>query len=173
LLFSFCSTPSWAQALIISQVVDGEVWQTTIVVTNTTAATANASLSFFVETSGNATQPWNLPFLEVASTQSMALAPAETLLLHTPGTAAVLSQGWGQLLADPGVVAYAIFTKRPPGSSVQVGTSPAKASVSSILEPFDNTSGNVAAMALANTSSAPETIVAAFRTTGARSPRPR
>lgn len=165
-LFFFCAAPSWAQALIVSQVVDGGVWQTTIVLTNTTAATANANLNFFLETTGNATQPWNLPFLEVASTQLIALAPAETLLLHTPGTAAAASQGWGQIVADPGVVAYAIFTERSPGSSVQVGTSPAQASVGSILAPFDNTSGNIAAMALANTSSAPGTIVAAFRTTG-------
>ncbi len=166
LVFSFCSITLLAQALIIPQVVDGEVWQTTIVATNTTAVTAHMSLSFFVETSGNATQPWNLSFLEVGSTQSISLAAGETLLLHTPGTAAVLSVGWGQIVADPGVVAYAIFTKRPLGLPAQVGTSPAVASASRILVPFDNTTGNVAAMALVNSSASPETIAVNIRTTG-------
>jgi hypothetical protein len=155
-----------AQALIIPDILDGEVWQTTIVLTNTTATPAQASLSFFAETSGNATQAWNLPFLEVGSTQSIGLAPGETILLHTPGTAAALTQGWGQVVADPGVVAYGIFTKRAPGFAAQVETSPATAAASRILVPFDNTSGNVAAMALVNTGLAPETIAVTFRTTG-------
>lgn len=160
---------SWAQAsqvLVFADIVDGDIWQTTIVMTNTTAAPANASLSFYSDVAGNATRPWNLPFAEVGSNQSIALAPGETLVLHTPGTAAVLSQGWGQLVADPGVVAYAIFTKRPPGLPAQVGTSPAIASASRILVPFDNTFGNVAAVALANTSLVEETITVTLRTTG-------
>jgi hypothetical protein len=165
LLFALCAVPAWPQALIISQVVDGEVWQTTIVLTNTSASPANASLSFFQETTGNVTQPWSLPFLEVSSTQSIALAGGETLLLHTPGTAANLSIGWGQVTADPGVVAYAVFTKRPQGLPAQVGTSEAIASASRILVPFDNTSGNVASMALVNTSAVPQTITVKIRTT--------
>ena len=165
LLFAFCAVPAWPQALIISQVVDGEVWQTTIVLTNTTTTTANASLSFFQETTGNATQPWDLAFLEVPSTQSIALAGGETLLLHTPGTAAALSVGWGQLTAGPGIVAYAIFTKRPHGFPAQVGTAEAVASASRILVPFDNTSGNTESMALVNTSPVPQTITVKFRTT--------
>src|SRR5579863_7153453 len=106
------SGAAWAQALIISQVVDGDIWQTTIVLTNTTAASTVASLSFFQETTGNATVQWNLPFQEMSSAQAQAipLAPGETLLLHTPDTAMNLSVGWGQVLSTPGVVAYAIFT---------------------------------------------------------------
>lgn len=166
LLFALCAVPAWPQALIISQIVDGEVWQTTIVLTNTSSSPANASLSFFQETTGNATQPWNLPFLEVASTQSIVLAGGQTLLLHTPGTAANLSVGWGQLTGSPGVVAYAVFTKRPQGLPAQIGTSEAIASASRILVPFDNTSGNVASMALVNTSGAPQTISVKIQTTG-------
>src|SRR3954470_12384016 len=165
LLFAFCGVGALADPLIISQIVDGEVWQTTIVLTNTTSTSANASLSFFQETVGNATVPWNLSFLEVGSTQSIALAGGETLLLHTPGTAPLLSVGWGQLTANPGVVAYAVFTKRPQGLPAQVGTSPAIASASRILVPFDNTSGNTESMALVNTSATAQTINVKFRTT--------
>jgi hypothetical protein len=161
------SGAAWAQALIVSQVADGDVWQTTMVLTNTTADSAVASLSFFQETTGNATVPWNLAFLEMSSAQAQAvqLAPGETLLLHTPDTATTLSVGWGQVVSTPGVVAYAIFTKRPPGLAAQVGTSPAIAAASRVLVPFDNTMLNVASMALVNASSSAETITVNLRTT--------
>lgn len=166
LLFALCAASAWAQPLIISQIVDGEVWQTTIVLTNTTTTTGTASLSFFQETNLNATQPWNLTFQEVTSTQSISLVGGETLLLHTPGTAATLTQGWGQLIGSPGVVAYAVFTKRPQGLPAQIGTSEAIASASRILVPFDNTSNNVSSMALVNTSQAAQTITVKIQTTG-------
>lgn len=168
LAFIFClhSGAAWAQALIVSQVADGDVWQTTMVLTNTTAASAIASMSFFQETTGNATVPWNLTFLEMASVQAITLAPGETLLLHTPDTAPTLSVGWGQVVSTPGVVAYAIFTKRPPGLAAQVGTSPAIAAASRILVPFDNTMSNVGSMALVNASGTAETITVNLRTTG-------
>ncbi len=161
------SGAAWGQGQIISQIVDGDVWQTTIVLTNTTAATANASLTFFKETgSGSATVPWNLTFAEAPSTAAISLAAGETLLLHSPGVASLLTQGWGLMIADPGVVAYGIFTKRPQGLPAQVGTSPAVASASRVLVPFDNTSQNVAAMAIANPSGSAETINVNIRTTG-------
>jgi hypothetical protein len=165
LFLYLCSGAAWAQTQIISQVVDGDVWQTTIVLTNTTAASANASMTFFKDTSNYATQPWNLTFLEGISPQAITLAAGETLLLHTPGPSPTLTQGFGQIVADPGVQVYAIFTKNPPGLPAQVGTSPAVASATRILVPFDNTHSNVAAMALVNNSAAAETISVNIRTT--------
>jgi hypothetical protein len=168
LFLGLSSGAARAQALIISQVVDGEVWQTTFVLTNTTAATAHASLSCFPEIAGNATIPWNLTFAETSTPQSISLAPGETLLLHTPGPTNAPSPavGWCQVTGDAGVVSYAIFTKRPAGAAAQVGTSPAIAAASRILVPFDNTNNNVASMALANTSLSLETINVNIRTTG-------
>ena len=166
-MFFLClsSGAASAQAQIIAQVVDGGIWQTTIVLSNTTAAPAQANLTFFQDTANYATQPWNLSFLEVSSTASVPLAAGQTLLLHTPGTAPALTQGWGLINADPGVAAYAIFTERQPGFAPQVGTSPAATSATRILVPFDNTSGNVAAMAIVNASGAPETVNVNVRTT--------
>jgi hypothetical protein len=159
------SAPGWGQSQIVAQVVDGGVWQTTMVVTNTTAGTAHASLSFFKDTTNYATQTWNLTFLESASTSPLTLAAGETRLLHTPGTASTLTQGWGLIAADPGVNTYAIFTQRQPGLAPQVGTSPASAAATRILVPFDNTSGNVAAMAIVNPTGAPITVNVNVRTT--------
>jgi len=160
------SGAAWGQVQIIAQIVDGEVWQTTIVLTNTTAAPANASLSFFQEIAGFATQPWNLTFAEVASTASIPIPAGASLFLHTPGVAPDLKVGWGMMTAGAGVVAYAIFTKRPQGLPAQVGTSPASPSSARILVPFDNTSGNTAAMAIVNASGAAETVSVNIRTTG-------
>lgn len=166
MLLVSCSATLFAQGLIIPHVVDGGAWQTTIVLTNTAASVSHAGLNFLMETSGNQTQPWNLTFLEGTATQSIILAAGATMFLHTPGTGATTSQGWGQLIADPGVVAYAIFTSRFSGFSAQQGTAPAGTSAPGLLIPFDNTSGLLAAIALVNTSAAPETISVAFRTTG-------
>ncbi|MBV9505227.1 MAG: hypothetical protein JO323_09520 [Acidobacteriia bacterium] len=45
-----------AQTLIIPQIADGGGWQTTLVLTNTSAVTVSASLNFYQETNGGATQ---------------------------------------------------------------------------------------------------------------------
>ena len=56
-----CAQP---QTVLIPQVADGGGWQTTFVLTNTTINAGSATLTFYQETSGGATQSWNLPFVE-------------------------------------------------------------------------------------------------------------
>ena len=75
-----------AQTLIIPQVVDGGGWQTTFVLTNTTANSASVSLSFRVDTSNGATQPWIPPFQD-SSPLSFNLPAGSSRFLRTPGTA--------------------------------------------------------------------------------------
>ena len=155
-----------AQALIIPQIADGGAWQTTLVLTNTSASPATVTLSFFQETTGGATQSWNLPLLEVSSTQNLSLPGAGTLFLHTPGTASTTSVGWGQVEAATGtVVAYAIFTQRVSGLPDQDCTAPAAAGATRILMPFDNTSGFVTSMAIANPGSSAESVSVGIETT--------
>ena len=62
--FLFALSPSQAQTLIIPQIADGGGWQTTVVLTNTTASTASASLSFYQEASGGGTQSWVVGYFE-------------------------------------------------------------------------------------------------------------
>jgi hypothetical protein len=149
-----------AQTSNIPQIVDGGPWLTTIAVTNTGSSQEIVSLSFFQETGGGNTATWNLAF-EEGSAQGLLLPPASTMFLHTFGTAANTTIGWGQLneFDATGVVqAYAIFTQRVPNRSDQDGTAPAASSVSRILVPFDNTNGAVTSMAIANTTTTSETI---------------
>ncbi|HEY7388694.1 MAG TPA: hypothetical protein VH640_09300 [Bryobacteraceae bacterium] len=164
IFWSFVSSaPVLAQVLIVPQITDGGGWQTTVVFTNMNTSAVSVSMSFYVETGGGNTSPWNLAFLETSSTSSISLPGSSTLYLHTPGTAGTTSVGWGQLTAPSGVVAYAIFTQRVTGRQDQDGTAPAVAGASGVLVPFDNSSGAVTAIAIANPTNSSETIQVGFR----------
>ncbi|HUI76855.1 MAG TPA: hypothetical protein VLY24_03040 [Bryobacteraceae bacterium] len=170
--FLLASSVAQAQTSNISQIVDGGPWFSTIVVTNTSGSQASAGLNFYQETGGGATSPWSLDFMEMTSAQAKALMiPAgTTVFLHTFGTAANTTVGWGQLteVDNAGsVVAYAIFTQRVPGRTDQEGTAPAAAASSRILVPFDNTGGAATSMAIANTTSSSLTVNVGIRTSSA------
>ena len=153
-----------AQTLILPDVVDGAGWRSTIVLTNTTATLASASLIFRVDTTDGGTQPWTPPFLETSSTTGISLTGGSSLFLHTPGTAAALAQGWAELDADDGIVAYVIFTNGVPGRPDQDATATAVASASRILVPFDNASGSVTTIAVVNPTATAESIYVTYRT---------
>jgi hypothetical protein len=163
----FCAGLSaQTQTTIIPQIADGGGWQTTIVLTNTGTSAAAAGLLFFQSTDNGSTQGWNPPFLETSSPQSLALPAASSTFLHTPGTAQTLSEGWAELQASPGVVAYAIFTQFAPGRPNQDGTAPAAPAANRILMPFDNTSGFVTTMAIANPNSSIASVTVSMQPGG-------
>ena len=153
-----------AQTLIIPDVVDGGGWQSTIVLTNSSATNASATLIFHSDTTAGNTQPWTPPFLEVSSTAGLVLSGGSSMYLHTMGTAAVLAQGWAELDADAGIVAYAIFTNRVSGHQDQDSTAPAVTATNRILMPYDDASGFVSAIAVVNPTAAAQTIAVGFRT---------
>src|ERR1017187_5175288 len=157
------SLPSSPVTSVVPQFVDGGGWQTTLVLANTTASAATASLTFYKETGagGGATEPWTPTFLEGSSTQSLSLAAGATLFLHTPGTSPTLTQGWGQATASDGVQIYAVFRTTAGGQ----GTAPA-VNGNHVLVPYDNTSGNVTSMAVANSTNASETVSVSFQSAG-------
>src|SRR5579872_2751047 len=161
-----------AQTLIIPQMADGANWQTTLVLTNTTASATSASVNFFQDIGGGATQSWTPPFVEVNSTQNLALPAGGTLFLHTPGTASALTVGWGQLQPNPAVVAYAIYTLRVPGRQDQDVTSAAAPGATRYLVPFDNTKGFVTSIAIANPTNAAESISVGIETSSGASSLP-
>jgi hypothetical protein len=144
--------------------VDGGGWQTTLVLANTTASAATASLTFYKETGagGGATEPWTPTFLEGSSTQNLSLAAGATFFLHTPGTSSTLTQGWGQAIASDGVQIYTVFRTTAGGQ----GTAPAVAIGNHILVPYDNTAGNVTSFAVANPTNASETVSVSFQSAG-------
>ncbi len=152
-----------AQTLVIPQIADGNGWQTELVLTNTGATATTVSLSFFQSTANGVTQSWTPAFLETSVLQNIPVPAASTVFLHTPGTAASLSEGWAQLQTGPAVSAYAIFTETVPGRQNQDGTALAAPSVSRMLVPFENTNGFVTSIAIVNTTGAPESVAVAMQ----------
>jgi hypothetical protein len=147
-----------AQTTVIPQVADGNGWQTMFVVTNITANADTFSIAFFQQQPDNSTKPWSLALLETSSTQNVNLAGGGTMILHTTGTGATTVQGFAQITADAGIVAYAVFTETVPGRQNQSGTSNAMAPSPRVLIPFNNTSGLVTSIGIANTASTQATI---------------
>ena len=150
---------SCAAQTILPQIADGGNWRTAIQLVNTTTSAAAVSLNFFQDMAGGATQPWNPPFLEMGSTQNISIAAGGTVYLHTPGTAAGLSQGWGQVAGPLGIVSYAVYTYESfAGRPDQDGTSQAVMPASRILVPFDNTPGFVTSLAIVNPTNSAEIV---------------
>ncbi|MBN9660205.1 MAG: hypothetical protein J0H49_18605 [Acidobacteria bacterium] len=154
--------PAFAEVQIIPQVADGGGWSTTIVLSNKTTASQTVNLRFNRETTNGATEAWTPTFLENVALPTFNLAAGSTIFLHTPGTAAAVAQGWGELDAGPGVVGYAIFTFKT--GSTQDGTAPAVTASSRILVPFDNSAGLVTAVAIANPNAIGQTIQVNIKT---------
>jgi hypothetical protein len=149
---------------ILPQIADGGNWRTAVMIVNTTASAGTVSLSFFQAVAAGNTIPWNPPFVEGSSTQNLAVPAGGTVFLHTLGTAALLSQGWGQVNASPGIFAYAIYTYGGiPGRPDQDGTSPAAAAATRILVPYDNRDGFVSSMAIVNPTTSPESVFVSFQ----------
>jgi hypothetical protein len=153
-LYSGSSTPS-SQTVTIPQIADGGPYvdnggnyQTTLVLVNTGTTPAGARFSFFQDS--NSTEvPWLLA-LNGQAMASATVAAGSALFLQTPGTAPDLAVGYGSLVLDPNIQAFAIFKLREPGRQDQEGTAEASTPAQEILVPYDNTAGNVTSMALVN-----------------------
>ncbi len=153
---------------VIPQIADGGGWQTTIVVINRGATTANASLSFFMDTSAGSTAPWAPQIADNVNYGQIQLAPHSALWMHTLGTAP-FAQGYAVLTGDPNTEAFAIFKFLVPGRQDQEGTATASVSNSTVVDPIDNAEVNVTSVALANPSVNSQTINVSFLTTSGMS----
>ncbi len=148
-----------AQATILPQIADGGNWYTTIVLENTTTNAALATLNFLQNTGGGGATAWSPSIVEGISTQNIQVPAGGTVSLHTPGTAANLTQGWCQLVAPTGVTAYAIYTYESfNGRPNQDGTSQALLPTSRVIVPFDATNGYSTGVAIVNPTAVAETI---------------
>jgi hypothetical protein len=157
----------WAQGEeIVSQIADGQGWQSVLVVTNATASAAVASITFYKDTTGGGTTAWTPTFLEASNPAALNLPAGSSLFLHTPGTAASLTQGWAQIFAGTGVTAYVIYTYSAPGAPKQDANAPALTAATRFLVPFDNTTGLVTTIAIVNPNPIALTISASFNTSG-------
>ncbi|MFN7994552.1 MAG: hypothetical protein U0Q18_13180 [Bryobacteraceae bacterium] len=142
---------------IISQIADGQGWQTTIMLVNSdTGSAAPFTLHFWP----GSTTPANLnlslagrgPLTDM--TVSDVVPPGGAMILTTQGSgSSPLWQGWGELIAPSSVGGTAIFHTQISASQDSEAAVPVKpADGTQFTMPFDDTQGFVTSMALVNPS---------------------
>jgi hypothetical protein len=165
LAFDVEGTPSaqlFADALRVPQIADGAGWKTRFAITNTDQIPVTYTFQFWGQ-DGTA-----LPFPILNGTPgalSGTLAPGGTFFAESPGTSSTLQQGWAEIASSGQLGVRAIYQYSVGGSRDSLGTEVAAPSATSLSMPFDNTQGNVTAIAVANTNpSQPLTVSMLFVT---------
>jgi pimeloyl-ACP methyl ester carboxylesterase len=146
---------------VLSHVVDGSGWASTITLVNLDPQVAGYQLKLYDE----AGKPMSLPLGTAAnSIFSGTIAPLSSITLVTPGTANLLTQGWAELTSTRRIRAQLIFTQSIPGKPTFEAAAPALADGSTALVmPFDNTNGLVTGIAVANSGGAATTLLLGVR----------
>jgi hypothetical protein len=162
-------TTSSGQASVISQVVDGDGWQTIISLNNIDAAPSLYKLSFFDDNGAPMTIPNSIL---TGSVVYGAIAAHGSVSIQTAGTQATLKQGWALLetiFADPltsaiepgATIAGTVLFLRPPTvSRPSEASEPLDFSQKSqwVLQ-FDHTNGYTSGVALVNPSTSQDISV--------------
>jgi hypothetical protein len=183
----FTSLPAVARTGVLSQVAFGAGWGTTIYLNNTSGTEAAAQVLFRDSNANPIAVPVSASqagFPALASTSQVlnfVMPPNSTVTIQNTNTSSAnLIQGWADVLTSGGVGAFAVFKQTfPPGA---IGTFPnggftegvasQQGSFSSTLSlPYDNTNGQITAVAVASISNLPPNVSATiYDANGAQSP---
>jgi hypothetical protein len=149
----------------ISHIAAGGDWRTTITLINTGTFAASFRLSFFQDSGSPMSLPLGFPqsATTLAATPFLerTLEPGATLVVVCDGVD--LRTGWAQLTTGGPITAFAIFGWKMPGYDREALVPLGTRNAASYLLPFDNTSGLVTAMSVANLAAAPANIVVTIR----------
>ena len=148
------ATPSlsFSNALRIPQVVAGGAWKTLFAVVNLEQIPVTYVFRFW-DDNGNL---WPLPLANrPAGALTGALEAGAAYFAETPGNAAVLQQGWGEVASTGRIGVLTILRQSVPGRPDAEATVGNVTSGSRIFLPFDNTGRFVTGVAVANTGSTP------------------
>lgn len=146
---------------VISQVVDGGSWKTTINLVNFEQGPATYTLRFY----NNAGQPMFLPTdIGVVSTISGVLPLNGSRVTETQGIQAVTQEGWAQVDTNDHIGGFAVFRLKVNANTPAVEvTSPVDTSFDNTFKmPFDHINA-VAGIAIVNPSHSTITVVIIFR----------
>lgn len=149
----------------LSHIAAGGGWTTVISLENTSTASVSLAMNFYADDGS----PLNLSVTttlagntQTLTTQQVAqtLNPNATLLVTMGGVAGSTAVGWAQVYSTGALSGYAIFRQTPlSGSQASEGTVPLETrSTYAIVLPYDNTTGFVMGVALANLSPVPQTV---------------
>jgi hypothetical protein len=150
----------------LSHIAAGGGWTTAITLLNTSAAPVPVTVAFH----GDDGSAWSLPVTitqqgvtqtSVAASVNAVVNPNATLLISTGDQLTSTLVGWADVQSSGSLGGYAIFRSTPGTGPPSEGTSPLQTQfLSTITLPYDNTSGFLMGVALANLSTASATITA-------------
>jgi hypothetical protein len=153
LAFDVRGTPTseyFTNAVRVPQIVDGAGWKTRFTITNTDEVPVTFKFQFWGE--GGAALPFPIAN-GTSGVLSGTLSPGGSFFAESPGTAAILRQGWAEIASSGQIGVSAIYQFSADGSRDSLGTEIAALSTNSAAMAFDNTEGNATAIAVANTNS--------------------
>ncbi len=158
------SSQSFTSALRVPQIVDGAGWNTRFAIINTDQVPVTFTVQFWGPNGSL------LPFPILNGTPGVltgTLSPEASFFAQSPGTSTTLQQGWAEIASSGQIGVTTIYQFNDGGPRESIGTEIATLSANSILMPFDNTQGNVTAIAIANTNSTQAlTVSMLFETDG-------
>ena len=145
------TTQSFTSAQRIPQIVDGGGWTTRFIITNTDQVPATYTFQFWSQNGSTLA----LPILNgTTGVLTGTVAPGASVFAQTPGTSATLQEGWELKLpavAEFRVTAFYQLNITWGVLGIRLERVAATQSGNNIVMPFDNTQGNVTAIAIANT----------------------
>jgi hypothetical protein len=148
-----------ARAGVLTHIAAGGGWTTVISLINTSAA----QVTLQVVLRGDDGNALGLPVTitqrgaaqtVTASSVNATLSPNETVLIATGGQTGSTQVGWADVQSSGPVNGYAIFRQNTSSGTASEGTVPLQTQITSkLVLPYDNTTGYVTGVALANLSS--------------------
>jgi len=154
------SAQSYTSALRVPQVVDGAGWNVRFAIINTDQVPVTFTFRFW----GQNGSPLPFPILNgTPGVLTGTLSPGASFFAQSPGTSSTLQQGWAEIASSGQIGVTTIYQFNDGSPRDSVGTEIATLSGDSILMPFDNTQGNVTAVAIANTSTQALTVSMLFQ----------
>jgi uncharacterized protein (TIGR03118 family) len=143
-----------------AQVVAGGGWKTAMTLINLSSVTVNAQVNLYAN-NGSA-EPFAMAFPEFTSSSfgtsaPLTLGPNSSVVIQMPATTPAIAVGWADVVATGPLTGFLTFDLGS-GPALE-GTMSFDARLStSLLLPYDNTSGNQTALAIANQSASAQTI---------------
>jgi hypothetical protein len=136
---------------VLSQIVDGGAWKTTIILVSVSPVQENFTLRFWDENGAPRSIPLGPDGLQSQVTGSIPAGGSRTIQTDGLGGSALAS--WAELLSSNSVTGFAIFRQRVDGRPDQEAAVPLVSATGRFALPFDNTQGFVTSAALVNTNS--------------------
>ena len=143
-----------------AQIASGGGWKSTMTLINLSASTVTAQINIYGDNGNAATFPLAFPQFAsstAGSSLSVSVGPNDSIVIQSPSFAPSVVTGWADVLATGALNGYLALEASSPLDSQ--GTVPCDTRLSmSLLMPFDNTNGYQTGLALANQSSAAQTV---------------